>query len=150
MRLRAMIARALRAQRFWRITFWAYLPLLFTLTHWPALQVPVPGVERPDLIAHFVSFGTWCGLFTLAGFLAPRGPTTSPKAFATLRWIGLSWLVSVAYAALDEGLQAIPALQRTCAWDDWFANVGGVTLGSLACVVLVLLARVPSVRSPAR
>jgi hypothetical protein len=35
-------------------------------------------------------------------------------------------IVATAFAALDEGLQAIPFLNRTCAWDDMAANVMGI------------------------
>lgn len=105
--------------------FGLYAGLLFVGTHWPALRIEGP-IRRPDLIVHFGAFGTWAFLMMLC---AVWGPTSS--------WRNVGWSVAAAllYAAFDEGLQAIPALRRTCAWDDYAANAGGVLLA--ASIMLV-------------
>jgi len=69
---------------------------------------------------HFVAFGLWAFLASwCVWFGAPHAR----------RGIVLTWLLGVVYAAIDEGLQAIPALGRTTSWEDFGANVVGVTLG---------------------
>ncbi len=69
---------------------------------------------------HLCAFGGWAFCFTATAWV---GNWNS--------WFGLRWpfAIGIAYAALDEGLQAIPALGRTCAWDDFAANCAGVGLG---------------------
>ncbi len=106
--------------------FCLYIPVLFTGTHWPKLQIEGP-VERPDLIVHLAAFGLWSTLCALCAWWGP---------VASRRNLLITWIVGVSYAAIDEGLQAIPALQRTCAWDDYAANVGGITLG-VSTVLLI-------------
>ena len=108
-----------QARLWWRQIFVAYALLLFVATHWPQLRISGPPI-RSDLIMHVVAFGTWAFLFAAAHWI---GNWNS--------WRGLSWplAISIVYAAIDEGLQAIPALGRTCAWDDFAANCGGVVLG---------------------
>ncbi|MFO0861328.1 MAG: VanZ family protein [Phycisphaerales bacterium] len=98
--------------------FGVYAALLFTGTHWPNLQIRGP-VERSDLWVHFVAFGTWAALAACCGFFGP---------VLSRRNLGLSWLLAVGYACIDEGLQALPALGRTCAWDDLLFNTIGITL----------------------
>lgn len=120
--------------RTWRIAFWCFAAALFTMTHWPKLRVPGP--TGTDLVAHMVSFGTWTTLFGLAAWIPTR---FSPKS------IGLGFVVGVAYAAVDEGLQAVPILGRTCAWSDYAANVLGV---SAATVLLFMLGAVAKPRPP--
>lgn len=120
--------------RTWRIAFWCFAAVLFTMTHWPKLRVPGP--TGTDLVAHMVSFGTWTMLFGLAAWIPAR---FSPKS------IGLGFLVGVVYAAIDEGLQAVPILGRTCSWSDYGANVLGV---SAATIVLFMLGIVTKARSP--
>ena len=96
--------------------FAMYAAVLFVATHWPQLRIAGPEI-RSDLIIHFGAFGAW------TFFLAKT------------RWPGnllRTGLIGIVYAAIDEGLQAIPALGRTCAWDDFAANCGGVVLGVLA------------------
>lgn len=106
----------------WRIVFVLYAILLFTGTHWPKLRIEGP-IPRPDLIIHFVAFGLWAFFFGFCAFFAPR---------YTFKNYVITFFAGVVYAAIDEGLQAIPALGRTCAWDDYAANVGGIFLGTLA------------------
>ena len=50
-----------------RAAFWLYVPALFTATHWPYLEVPLPG-ERPDLAVHLCAFGLWTLLLIGAGY----------------------------------------------------------------------------------
>lgn len=102
--------------------FGAYAVLLFTATHYPNLQVPGP-VPRTDLFVHVGAFGSW---MLAASWCAWFGPATS------MRNVVRTWFIAVLYAGFDEGLQAIPALHRTCAWDDFGANVLGITLAGAA------------------
>ncbi len=102
--------------------FGAYAVLLFTATHYPNLQVPGP-VPRTDLFVHVGAFGCW---MLAASWCAWFGPATS------MRNVVRTWFIAVVYAGFDEGLQAIPALHRTCAWDDFGANVLGITLAGAA------------------
>lgn len=108
-----------------RYAFWFYAALLFTATHWPNLKIEVSNIERPDLIVHLGCFGTWSFLLWASGLAEPRG---------AMKTIVVVWVVGVAYAAVDEGLQAIPWVHRTAAWDDYVADVLGITLGTLAAL----------------
>jgi len=111
--------------------FAVYAAILFTGTHWPALDIRTDVIERPDLAVHFVAFGLW----TLA--LWQSGLVGDPLRMGT---VARCVPIGVVYAAIDEGLQAIPALRRTCAWDDYAFNCIGVLIGAgiaLACVALV-------------
>jgi len=100
-----------------RLAFWGYAALLFTGTHWPALTLP--GRGRPDLYIHFTIFGLWTALLIAAGFFGP--PLSSRNIIAALA-------IAPIYAAIDEGLQAIPWIQRNAALDDWACNVGGILI----------------------
>jgi len=101
-----------------RPIFAGYAILLFTGTHWPNLQIKGP-VERSDLWVHLGAFGAWTVLAAVCGFFGP---------VFSARNLTLTWLLAVGYACIDEGLQAIPALGRTCAWDDLACNVLGISL----------------------
>ncbi|MDX2146978.1 MAG: VanZ family protein [Planctomycetota bacterium] len=121
-----------------RVAFVAFAALLFVATHWPALQVP--GAEvRSDLVIHLVVFAAWTILLARTGYL--------PSARSG-RGVGILWLVAAAYACIDEGSQAIPALRRVAAWDDLTANLLGVTLGAFVAFGLArLLDQHPGVSS---
>lgn len=67
----------------------------------------------------------WAFFFGMCGFFEPKVPRFSTRNYVTTFFAGL------VYAAFDEGLQAIPALGRTCAWDDYAANAGGILIGTL-------------------
>ena len=111
-----------------RLAFWLYAAALFTLTHFPKLAPPPVDIPRPDLLIHFACFGLWYILFYLTGYARDRCP---PRA-GLLR----AWLIAAVYAAFDEALQLVPFIQRHAAWDDYAANLGGVTLGLLTVLVL--------------
>lgn len=123
--------RALRA------CFWVFALALFIATHWPALKVEGP-VERTDLWAHLAAFGLWAALLTFCGYFGPRLST---------RNILRSGAVATLYACLDEGLQAIPALQRTFGWDDLAADMLGVWVCS-GLLLLVAIAFRPRASAP--
>ena len=93
----------------------------FTLTHWPALEVPVI-VTRTDLVAHVSVFGLWTILCGVAAFFGPRWSRAN---------IGTTAAVTLTYAAIDEGLQAIPFLHRTAALDDFGGDALGVLAGTI-------------------
>lgn len=131
-----MIARiALLLQRHRRAifaVFLVYAAAIFIMTHWPAWDVRVSYVRRPDLLAHFGVFGLWFGLFWAAGIAG------APLSYAS---VVRAALISCIYAAIDEGLQGIPWVRRNCAWDDFFANCGGIALAAMAAGVFVYLVR---------
>lgn len=110
--------------------FGAYAGFQFMMTHWPKLVVPGPG--RPDLVVHFAVFGLWNALLIAC---ARFGPALS------WRNITASTVCASLYAGLDEGLQAIPALRRVCAWDDFGANVAGIHLVAVAALLLSMVFR---------
>lgn len=113
-----------RGQSAVRGFFIAYVLLIFTLTHWPALTVPIP-IKRPDILAHVVVFSTWCILATLCGL---NGRVLSAR---NILW---SWILAIAYASVDEGLQYPAFVKRAADWDDFWANMLGVTVGALIMV----------------
>ena len=119
--------RWLQGAPVWRRAFCVYAVLLFIATHWPRLELPLPG--RSDLLEHLTAFGLWAGLLVMSGFFG---------APASWRNAGWAWPIAIVYAAVDEGLQAIPSVHRNAAIDDWLANVGGITIG---CLVGIALAR---------
>jgi len=101
-----------------RAAFILYAVVLFLGTHWPKLVVE--GAGRPDLFVHVAAFMLWTIALGLTGWLG------SPLRLVPRLWIGA---VAIAYAAVDESLQAIPALSRHAGFDDFAANVVGVLLG---------------------
>lgn len=132
--MRALVAALLGPRwRAVRLTgFAAYALLLFTGTHWPALDIRTDVIERPDLAVHFVAFGLW----TLA--LWQSGLAGDPLRAKS---VGVCVPIGVVYAAFDEGLQAIPALRRTCAWDDYAFNCIGVLIGAGLALGLAAILR---------
>lgn len=116
-----------------RAAFALYALALFVATHWPSLTLPAEG--RPDLWIHAGVFAAWTALLISCGFLGPPLSTGNILGCA---------LAGAAYAGCDELLQAIPALHRTAAWDDWGADVLGVGLATLGAVIL----RAAAARTP--
>jgi len=123
--IRAFLARTHITSKV-RFLFFTYATIIFTLTHWPRLNISLP-IHRPDLWAHLCVFGLWTALIIASGFFG--------DALST-RNITLSALVAAAYAGVDEALQAIPFLHRTCAWDDYGCNSLGVGLVAVAAWLL--------------
>lgn len=121
----AGLGRWLPARPLRRRAFWAFAAVLFTATHWPRLEVPHVVIERTDIVLHIGAFCVWTLLLIGTEYL---GPLLNRRA------IGWCWLIGLASAGLDEGLQAIPLVNRTCAWDDWGANAAGVTVAALVAV----------------
>lgn len=118
-----------------RAAFLLYIPTLFTATHWPNLKIE--GSGRPDLVVHLAAFGLWTSLFIASGFFGPA------LSWRNIRW---AFLIASIYAAADEALQAIPSLHRTAAFDDWLANLSGITL---ACIGALVLSRFLPPKEPA-
>ena len=111
--------------RTWRTAFVCFAGAVFIATHWPRLTVPGPG--GTDLVAHLVVFSAWTVLLGLTGWCGPR---------FSVRGVGLGVLIALAYAGVDEGLQAVPILGRTCSWSDYGANALGVALASAGLLVV--------------
>jgi VanZ family protein len=102
-----------------------YVPVLFALTHWPNLTLPLPG--RPDLIVHMGVFGLWTVLVIGSGFFGPA---------RSARNIAIAGAIAALYSGVDELLQAVPFLHRWAAWDDWLANLAGVGAAILFAVAI--------------
>jgi len=122
-----------------RAAFVLYALVLFIATHWPKLAIE--GEGRPDLWIHMAAFALWTTLLLLSGW---PGRLDRPATF--MRAIA----IAAAYAALDEGLQAIPFLHRHVALDDLLANLAGVALGATAVVVAHLAGWLRRFSDPAR
>ncbi|HMN41512.1 MAG TPA: VanZ family protein [Phycisphaerales bacterium] len=130
--------RLVRYRKTLRVLFWVFAGALFVGTHWPALRIDVPMIRRPDLVVHFVIFAAWFGLFWLTAYVGEP---------LRLRSILLAVVVACVYAGVDEGLQAIPWVRRTCAWDDYAANCVGVALGAFAALVATLVSTTRAARA---
>ncbi len=99
------------------VVFGLYAGALFVATHWPRLAIDSP-VVGTDKIIHAAVFCVWTVLLA-------RAMRVSSGRVNLARLT----MISVAYACIDEGLQAIPALGRTCSVVDLGANVVGIGLG---------------------
>jgi len=119
-----LVGRLARPPAVWVIFGW-YAGFLFMLTHWPRLTIPLPG--RPDLLVHASIFAVWTCLLIACGLFGPA---------LSIRNIGRSFPVALAYSAIDEGLQAIPFIRRNAAWDDWACNATGVAAACLAALLI--------------
>lgn len=108
-----------------RVAFVIYALVLVTATHWPQLKVEGP-VPRSDVYIHVAAFGLWTCLLIATELV---GPWLSKPAIAK------SVIVGLIYAAIDEGTQAIPALGRTVALDDYLANALGVVVAGIAALM---------------
>jgi len=137
------------------LAFSLYALTLFLGTHWPGLRVDSTVIQRPDLFVHLSIFGTWAALLLTTGLPARLVARLSPcddaasqcdAAPCIYRTTLAGWVIAAVYAAIDESSQAIPALHRTAAWDDYAADLLGVTLGCL--VWAILLRRVVGPRDP--
>jgi hypothetical protein len=117
----AVVIQTPRARFVVRCALWPYAAIVAVFTLWPKLKVPMP-VPRSDLIIHLVCFGL-LGLLVIAAGLF--GPVFSRRNLL------VAGSVAATFAAVDEGLQAIPFLNRTCAWDDMAANTMGILLAVL-------------------
>lgn len=102
-----------------RPLFLAYWIALTTGTHWPRLAIP--GLYS-DKVLHLGAFG---GLALLLGWAYPQ------RWGSKLGRLGILALTLIVYATIDEITQLkVPG--RTACWEDWFADLAGITLG-LAC-----------------
>ena len=117
----------------WRRVAWIWGPALLlavAIFIQPGRDaVALPG--RADLAAHFAAFGTLAALVL-------RGCADGRWRSVSWRTGGIAWLLTAAYAVVDEVHQAfVPG--RTAAVDDWVADALGA---ALAVTGLVLAARV--------
>ncbi len=104
-----------------RLALLVFVLVLFTSTHWPELQFDAGSIERPDLVLHILAFGALGAIAVNAQLFGGR--TSARNALLTA-------IVCALYAGFDEGTQAIPILKRHAVWDDFFANLLGVALGT--------------------
>jgi VanZ family protein len=118
----------------WRVALPVYALVLAVATHWPRLVIEGP-VARSDLYIHVAAFFVLGGLLGMAALF---GRAASPRNLA------FAWFVGVGFAGLDELTQAIPAIGRTAGWDDFLADIAGVTLGLFAAGAVARLAAAPT------
>jgi hypothetical protein len=105
--------------------FAVYALVLLTMTHWPRLEVPGP--EGTDKWLHILAFGGWCGLFTVCGWFGrPMSDVNLLK----------SCMVAGVYAGVDEAMQGMEWVHRSCEWADAGANFAGV-LGTTLMLLLI-------------
>ena len=107
-------------QRLMRRLLAVDLVIVLVLTLWPRLELQIP-IKRPDLYAHLGVFGSLTFVATAAGLFGR--PLSNRNILLTALAVGL-------FACIDESLQSIPAIHRTCALDDAMANLLGVSLGA--------------------
>lgn len=117
-------------------TFGGYAGAIFSLTHWPRLQLPML-VPRSDLWVHCFVFGLWAILFAIC---RPAGPLLSGR---NIRW---SSGVAVVYAVIDELTQGLPGINRSVGVDDLGANLLGI-LGAVS-ILWVLRSAILARRTP--
>lgn len=110
-----------RRHRYILLAAGIYWPLIFWLTH-----IPIPEIARrsgmSDKTMHWMaylvlSFLTWL----------------SCRPYEKVRWNRpLAWLIVLAlagYGAFDEWLQGRPFIGRSADWEDFVANLAGITIG---------------------
>lgn len=115
---------ATQARRLTRAAFWAYALTLFTFTHWPKLTVPGP--EGTDKTIHVLAFALWTLLASLCGWFGRP---------LSVRNLLLTGIIAALNSGLDELLQALPFVNRSCEWADARANLLGV--GAAAALLLI-------------
>ncbi len=109
------------AARWARPAFWCYAIVLFVGTHLPGADLGDGPIPHPDKVVHVVVFGVWALLFAMTGYAGARD--------RAMTW-AVVWGVGSVYAAVDEGLQAIPAIRRHFSLADLGANLAGVLVVS--------------------
>lgn len=95
------------------IAVWSLI-VVFVLTHWPRLELPLV-LEGSDKIIHMTVFGLLC----------------APIWWA--RWFKTPWellAAAMAWAAFDEWTQSIPFIHRSATKEDFLANACGVVAGA--------------------
>lgn len=112
----------------WRVAFACYAVALFTATHWPSPTLPLGGVPLSDKAYHFLAFALWAWLLLLTRLTPWRNDAPRPVP---------PFVIALAYACVDEGLQLIPALKRSADWGDLLADV----LGAGAAIALFVTTR---------
>jgi hypothetical protein len=102
-----------------RCARWAlplYLAALTVATHWPKLEINA-GPPSTDKFLHCLAFGLIPILLWLTGW------------FRSL-WVVLA--AALAWAGLDELSQAVPGVERSVTWNDFFASAMGVVAATIA------------------
>jgi len=95
-----------------------YITALLLGTHWPTL--PAIGPENTDKVLHFSAYAGLAFLLSLTIFWSRK-----------VRWwhFILMFIAVAAFGGCDELTQ--PPFGRTADWFDWFADLGGATVGVL-------------------
>lgn len=123
------IVRTLTAPKLRLAAFILYTLALCLGTHWPRLTIDIGDFHRPDLALHLAAFGGFTILLIASNLLGDwLRPLTALRAF----------VVAAVFAAINESTQAIPALGRTAALDDYLANLLGITLATSAVLATTI------------
>jgi len=99
----------------WRIAFLLFTLFLLIATLWPGSGQPSSGLESPDKLLHFLSFGGLAFLFWMTD------------------WIRRFWIVSllaIAFTIFDELAQAFFSVNREASGADIAAGILGVLTAS--------------------
>jgi VanZ family protein len=108
----------------WPVTA-IYWLTLFVLTHIP--QPRMVDVPLGDKTAHLIAYALLASLLLL-----------SLRKSRVRKVEAITLLICISYGAIDEWLQAIPFIHRSCELYDWFADCTGA---ALAVAVLSMLLR---------
>lgn len=95
----------------------AYWLTIFTLTHIP--QQHLPSVPFGDKIEHLLAYGL-LGLLLYCYIWRTRPHLNNIE--------GLVLTIGLLYGAIDELLQAVPFIHRSCELLDWFADCTGIAI----------------------
>jgi VanZ family protein len=114
-------------KRLLRVVLAVYWLTIFILTHIPSPQLPK--VDIGDKTAHLLAYGLLSGLLLV----------TLHRTSRIRRVEAVTLLICICYGAIDEWIQAIPIINRSCELYDWFADVTGAAIA--VAVISVMLRR---------
>jgi hypothetical protein len=101
-----------------RAAFLLYTLALLVATLWPRLRLPGP--EGTDKVTHALAFALWTFGLVFASWFGPLGSRRNLLSAA---------VIAPLFAGMDELAQLIPGIHRTCAWNDYAANIVGIAIG---------------------
>lgn len=104
--------RTRRVTRLWRAAFVGYGLCLTTATHWPGVRLE-PGEGPSDKSLHLFAFSVFALLLWRTGWITR---------------LSLVYLITLLWAGIDEFTQGLPVLDRFSTWQDFLANVLGITV----------------------
>jgi len=102
-----------RARRALSVVTIVSIVLVTTTTHWPRLAIGTQENPGPDKTIHMVAFALLAAGVHFSGWI---------------RSLPLLWIVGALWCAADELSQSLPGLHRVADWEDWIADMFGVTV----------------------